>query len=217
MESRLKERLTGAAILVALIVLLVPEMFRGQRGSEPPAATGSSGVEGPPLRSYTIDLSNNPKGTVPLQSSGEAAAAAKDEPAGPAEATKTSGTAAPTSPTVPGAPAATAPLPTTPVVSAPPPVAPRAVRAASQAAPAAAGKAPSSGGWTVQLGLFAKRENAERLAGEARAHGFNVAVSNADAKGLFHVRTSALNDRASAQALAQRLKTAGFAAAVTAP
>ena len=54
MENRLKERLTGAAILVALIVLLVPEMFHGQR-RDVAGNAGSSG-EGPPMRSYTIDL-----------------------------------------------------------------------------------------------------------------------------------------------------------------
>src|SRR5450755_5023904 len=65
MENRLKERLTGAAILVALVVMLVPEMFHGQRGDV--AASASSSGEGPPVRSYTIDLSNNPTHTAPLQ------------------------------------------------------------------------------------------------------------------------------------------------------
>src|SRR5580700_10194709 len=77
MENRLKERLTGAAILVALIVLLVPEMFHGQR-SEVPASAGSSG-EGPPLRSYTIDLSNGAARTAPLQSTAVAVASGADE------------------------------------------------------------------------------------------------------------------------------------------
>ena len=66
MENRLKERLTGAAILVALIVMLVPEMFHGQRGNVA-AVAGSSG-EGPPVRSYTIDLSNGATRAGPLQS-----------------------------------------------------------------------------------------------------------------------------------------------------
>src|SRR5579863_9947965 len=66
MENRLKQRLTGAAILVALIVMLVPEMFHGQRGNVA-AVAGSSG-EGPPVRSYTIDLSNSSTRTGPLQS-----------------------------------------------------------------------------------------------------------------------------------------------------
>src|ERR1700687_2688760 len=66
MENRLKERLTGAAILVALVVMLVPEMFHGQRG-DVAAIAGSSG-EGPPVRSYNIDLSNSPTRAGPLQS-----------------------------------------------------------------------------------------------------------------------------------------------------
>src|SRR5579863_2939678 len=72
MENRLKQRLTGAAILVALIVMLVPEMFHGQRGNVA-AVSGSSG-EGPPVRSYTIDLSNSPTRTGPLQSTPTGAA-----------------------------------------------------------------------------------------------------------------------------------------------
>jgi len=75
METRLKERLTGAAILVALIVLVVPELFHGQH--QDVASNTSSSGEGPPVRSYTIDLSNGSARTAPLQStesSGESAA-----------------------------------------------------------------------------------------------------------------------------------------------
>ena len=53
--KRLKERLTGAAILVALIVLIVPEMFHGHaRRARRPA--GAAAARAPPMRSYTIDL-----------------------------------------------------------------------------------------------------------------------------------------------------------------
>ena len=55
MEQRLKERLTGAAILVALIVLIVPELFHGHRRRSRRQG-GCSSSEGPPMRSYTIDL-----------------------------------------------------------------------------------------------------------------------------------------------------------------
>ena len=75
METRLKERLTGAAILVALIVLVVPELFHGQH--QDVASNTSSSGEGPPVRSYTTDLSNGSARTAPLQStesSGESAA-----------------------------------------------------------------------------------------------------------------------------------------------
>jgi cell division septation protein DedD len=69
----------------------------------------------------------------------------------------------------------------------------------------------------VQLGLFAKRENAERQMSDAKARGFAVSVSNADPKGMFHVRVAGLADRAAAQAVEQKLKAQGLPAAVVAP
>ena len=52
MDSRAKQRLTGAVILVALFVLLVPELLTGPRGTDAPA--GAPTDEG--MRRYTIDL-----------------------------------------------------------------------------------------------------------------------------------------------------------------
>ena len=51
MDSRAKQRLTGAVILVALFVLLVPELLTGP-GDDTPADTPAE--EG--MRRYTIDL-----------------------------------------------------------------------------------------------------------------------------------------------------------------
>src|ERR1044071_1700090 len=50
MDSRAKQRLTGAVILVALFVLLVPELLTGPRnaGGDAPNEDG--------MRQYTIDL-----------------------------------------------------------------------------------------------------------------------------------------------------------------
>ena len=58
----MKERLTGAIILVVLIVLLVPELLSGPKGpaATPPAAGAASpSSEEPPLRSYTINLGDD--------------------------------------------------------------------------------------------------------------------------------------------------------------
>src|SRR6187399_3772181 len=52
MDSRAKQRLTGAVILVALFVLLVPELLTGPRGADAPE--GALTDEG--MRRYTIDL-----------------------------------------------------------------------------------------------------------------------------------------------------------------
>jgi cell division septation protein DedD len=255
MENRLKERLTGAAILVALIVMLVPEMFHGQ-GGDVAAVAGSSG-EGPPVRSYTIDLSNSPTRSGPLQSTpaGEGSGASADKPpaapapeptfavphtpAGAVSAPSAPPAAPPAAILAPVAPLAkTPPTPTptpmpapmpalaAPIAKAPPPAAPAAPLAAAPKAdtpaasvdshPAPVAAHGSQGGWSVQLGLFAKRENAERLAHSAQSQGFAVSVSNPDAKGLYRVYTGSMADRASAEAVSQRLKDHGFAAAVLA-
>ena len=52
MDSRAKQRLTGAVILVALFVLLVPELLTGPGATRRPAGTPTD--EG--MRRYTIDL-----------------------------------------------------------------------------------------------------------------------------------------------------------------
>ena len=57
----MKERLTGAIILVVLIVLLVPELLSGPKSPSAPAPAGaaSTSSEEPPLRSYTINLGDD--------------------------------------------------------------------------------------------------------------------------------------------------------------
>jgi len=219
MENRLKERLTGAAILVALIVMLVPEMFHGQRADV--AASASSSGEGPPLRSYTIDLSNNPKTSAPLQST-PANSADADNDSKPAAAPQSDQpNAAPTP-----EPAVAAAAPTVAAASKPTPLpaSTPAATAATVAPPLLGGSRPpgaadhnaSSGGWAVQLGLFAKRDNAERLQHAAQAKGFPVMISGADGRGLYRVYAGGMADRAAAESYAQRLKDQGMPAAVIA-
>ena len=218
MENRLKERLTGAAILVALIVMLVPEMFHGQ-GGDVAAVAGSSG-EGPPVRSYTIDLSNSPTRSGPLQSTpagegngsndGKPAAALAPEPTFAVTHTGAAPSATPPAPAPVPVPAA---APAASVAAAAKVATPSASVDSRQGPLAAHGP---QGAWSVQLGLFAKRDNAERLVHSAQTQGFAVSVSNADAKGLYHVIAGGMADRAAAEAYAQRLKDHGFAAAVVA-
>ena len=54
-ETQVKERLTGAVILVALIVLLVPELLT-RPGRRRAAGGAPSSADEPAMRSYTIDL-----------------------------------------------------------------------------------------------------------------------------------------------------------------
>jgi DedD protein len=215
MENRLKERLTGAAILVALVVMLVPEMFHGQRGDV--AAVAGSSAEGPPVRSYTIDLSNSPSRTGPLQSTPVSGGGASNDDK-PVTAAQPEQSSAVTSTASAAAAAATRPVQSAPVIAAPATTAPRAETPSvyTSRAPTTASRSASQGGWGVQLGLFAKRDNAERLVHRAHAKGFSVSLSSTDAKGMYRVYAGGMADRAAAEAYSQRLKDQGLPAAVIA-
>lgn len=184
MDTQLKQRLTGAIILVVLAVLVVPELLTG-----PPQSTAmrpSSG-ESAPIRSYTIDLTG----------------------AAPPRVTREPGPAGDTAPMAP------APLPapaSTPTSTAP------ARAAAPVPAPLAAPQQPlggaptvSNAGFAIQLGSFANRDTASRLARELQAAGFRVSIAPVRAGGreLQRVRVGPVADRAAAEALLARLTAAG--------
>jgi cell division septation protein DedD len=246
MENRLKERLTGAAILVALIVMVVPELFHGQRGDVATSAASSSG-DGPPRRSYTIDLTGSAGGSAPLQSPTPAANDDQAPAPAPGEPPTPTGNAAPAGQGS-DAPAAATPAPAPEPTPSPAPAAKASASkaAAAQPAPQPQAKAEKSplasanrtpagsehsaagerggagehnaaaGAWVVQLGLFAKRDNADRLMHSAQSKGFAVTVASPDAHGLYRVYAGGMADRAAAEAVAQRLKTLGLPAAVIA-
>lgn len=206
MQDHLKERLTGAAILVIVVVLLVPEMFRGR-----PAASvdrGGSSLEGPPLRSYTIDLRDSvgaqpPAPTVPAAASPAPAAAAPSAPAAAA-------TPAPASAPAPAAKSApaVAPAPSLAPTTAPTPALSQAA-AAVVSAPAGHSKGRRVA-WTVQVGTFARRDFAERMVKQLRAKGFTAEVAGPDDRGLYRVRSAPIAQRAAAQVLVQRMRDQGF-------
>jgi DedD protein len=172
MDSRAKQRLTGAVILVALFVLLVPELLTGPRVADAPE--GSPTDEG--MRRYTIDLDasapsaqhENAAAQPPVvlppvaddrAQPGEAAAPVAPESAAPA--TAVAPRSEPMKPPVPSQPV---PVQTAPTSAATP--------APNQAPPPAA-----RGSFAVQLGTFGNRENADRLVRDMNTKGFAAFVA----------------------------------------
>ena len=195
MQDHLKERLTGAAILVIVVVLLVPELFRGTPTAN--LKQGAGATAGPPVRSYTIDL----RDTTAAQPPGVSA---------PAIATPASAAAnAPTN-AVTTTPAGTAEPRPAPDTSAAQPL------AAAPATPAPAAAVPSQHagaakvGWTVQVASFARRDYAERMAKQMAAKGYTVEVAGPDDRGLYRVRSAPQPDRAAALALKQKMQASGL-------
>jgi len=231
MESRAKQRLTGAIILVALFVLLVPELLKGPSDSHPATETADEG-----LRRYTIDLDAQNGAGQPMAPASQQAPVALPpvaEPMGasqglavpgeaavsPAPAAQPSNKAAASPVTASPAPAS-APAPASSAPAArPPAAAPAAMPHAApppsetpRAAPAAAPVAASArGSFVVQLGSFGSRENADRLVRDMTARGFTAFIAPITTNGreLYRVRVGPTRDRASAEALAVELKRLG--------
>jgi len=204
-----KERLTGAIILVALIVLLVPELLSGPVRSAPRvAASTASSAEEPPFRSYTINLADDAHAhTAPSHPSGP------QQPAPiPSVAPEADAMALPhTSPASPSPAAQPTPLPPSQALApAPAPTA----RASTATTPPEPGSASSSG-YVVQLGSFASRANADRLARQVRAQGFPVSVSQGSSgRRLYRVRVGPAHDRAAAGQLAGQLRASGHSGSI---
>ena len=199
----MKERLTGAVILVALMVLLVPELLTGPIRSAPRTAAVASSAEEPPLRSYTINLADDTHSR-----STAATASGPQQPtslsvAPPAAAASTPPPAPSAAPRAPQAPPAAPPL-LMPAKSAP-----------ASAAAASAANSVAGGSWMVQLGSFASRTNAERLARQVKAGGFKVSVSQGSfGRRLFRVRVGPAHDREAATQLAAKLRAAGHSGSI---
>ena len=208
-DTLVKERLTGAIILVALIVVLVPELLSGPIRPAPHARGPASSAEEPPLRSYTINLADEPRtGSDSLQMQPVSASSPSAPALVPAPAAGDPQAAAPaprSEPVTTSAPEPSRPVPAAPVpqASAVPP---------ATASPTLAG---ASGAYVVQLGSFASRANAERLARQVHGLGYPVSVSRGNTgRRLYRVQVGPARDHASAEQMAAKLHTQGHAGTV---
>jgi DedD protein len=230
-ERAVKERLVGAAVLMAVAIILIPEMLSGpdrEPVSNAPANAGEA-----PIKTYTIDLNQGP-GSPPAP---ELPSGTDDTRAPPPEEPATTGSS-PTDTSEGGAnqgmpestPPAAAPGPnpsvaaTDPSGSAPttssPAVEPPAP-AVSDPAPAApplasTRSAPKSGAWAVQLGSFSKQATAERLARDLSGQGQDAFVMpvKSGSGTLYRVRIGPMKDRASAEATLRKVKATMPGAAI---
>jgi len=165
-ERVVKERLIGAAVLMAAAVILVPEMLTGQKRAETPEqqseaqfAAVHEGRPDAPIKTYTIDLkqpsgspqaasqtpiSQAPTSQPPVPGTDDARAPepekvpleADDRPASAAAASSPKPAVAPAGARVAASPGPSAPVPATSTASSAPPI----------PAPKAAAAAPAPGG-----------------------------------------------------------------------
>jgi len=197
MDRRVKERLIGASILVALVVLVVPELLSGPKPHAAPAPTLPAAAP-EPIRNVTVDLATS-----------KAPANADVEPAASQGAAAPGSTSSVDSPDAHAAPE--------------PSPAPSAKAAVTRtAAVESAALSPTSTGlrsWSVQLGSFASRANADNLTRQVKGQGFSVFVlpGGSGTSVRYRVRVGPFADRESAERTAAKLKSLGHVGSLVAP
>ena len=227
MDESLKARLIGAVVLVAVAVILIPELLSGRgRAQSAAPVPGESGT-----RTQIIDIPVNGAATsalAPTPAAGGQASINPATPSGPpaapaetveAESTPASAPAPATAvadtrpdPAPPATATTTASAASRPVVAPPPAPAP----AVAQPAPPPA--AAARGGWAVQVGAFGSTAAAGKVVNELGSAGFRAYVSPVQRSGktLYRVRVGPEADRSRADATAAALKGRGLPATVVA-
>jgi DedD protein len=191
MDRRVKERLVGAVILLALIVSIVPELLPGPA---PSPAAAKPAISPEPVRNITVDL-----------------ATSKAPEAGAADAVEPHS----------AAPASAAPNAAPNPAGAPPAAPPAHLETAAPAptSQASGAKPKAAGAWAVQLGSFASRANADKLMHQLRAQGFAVyLVPGGSGAGVrYRVRVGPMTDRGAAAQVVAKLKSLGHPASFVPP
>ena len=180
-DRALKERVSGAVVLVLLAVLVVPIFLDGPSDdtelvSESVTLPGQNDQE---RRQQTIVLNRDRSEPVPTS--------------------RPAATATPTPEPERKSPPSQQPARETP---APKPAEPT---------PEPASGSSETGMWAVQLGSFSSKENAEKLAGSLRDQGYAAFLSQLQSNGneLHRVRIGPQKDRQSAEAVAAQLAKNG--------
>ncbi len=198
MERALKERIIGAAILVVVVVLIVPVFLDGPPAENEVVSTSVPlpGQSEQDVRTVVLDRDRTDPVPVAATSDNKAPAP-KPRPVVEEKQTAVVAVTPVQEPAVTPA--------TSPPVEQPKPKEDPAppVKTATNSS--------TTGMWAVQLGSFSDQNNAERLAANLRKQGFAAFLSKlpTDSGELHRVRIGPQKDRASAEAMAERLLKAG--------
>jgi DedD protein len=186
MEVQVRERLVGALVLVAIVVLFVPAL-----------------LEGPAREADISEIADRRSVVIPVPSASEPE---RDEKLVPEAIPPDPGRPVVDEPLRQAAPQPAAV--TAPAAERTPATEP--VRLPADAS--AAGVAPGRKAWAVQLGAFSTREKADTLVAKLRGNGYAAFVLEyrADGKVLHRVRVGPEQDRDRAAAIAARLRKDGF-------
>lgn len=214
----------GAAVLVAVAVILIPEMLSGPSDRKANGG-GERAVEEGGVRTYTIDLGDRARsGANDAVPAAEATAAAVEEtPAPPPEVVPEAGVPVAVPEKQQAVSTQARAGASEPRADVQPPSEAKASQAASAPpAPAQSAQAVARGGqsqpWVVQIGSFANQATADKLSQDLKRRGYAsfVVPFKPGAQTLYRVRIGPMKGRSDADAVVQKLKREGTAATIVA-
>jgi DedD protein len=207
MDLSLKQRLLGAAVLIALAVIFVP-MFISGSAPQKSAEMETSSLAIPPAPDRQFDkrvLNVDPTATNPIapgavDADKSAVGNSSADPKQVATATVEPTPAAPVAPAMP-------PLATTHATAPPKPTPAAEVPKPAEAARLVPGQA-ASGRYYVNVGVYASSRNAQDLVANLKKGGFTASTEPAEYQGKSaeRVRVGPFADRATAEATRLRIK-----------
>lgn len=228
-ERHVKERLVGAAVLVAAAVILIPEMLSGPQREQRDQPAARSGE--PPLKTYTIDLSQSPAAKQAASSESATPPTVIEAPAPPPENTEppeaadsseavTPDQASPESPAIENPPSDATSAEVAPTERAAPTSSAPVAAALSQrdVAPAAMppanheaserSEAVKEKRWAVQLASFDTQAAANSMSKQLRDKGYDAFVMPFKKGGTtwYRVRIGPVKDRQGASDLQRKVK-----------
>jgi len=244
MERHAKERLVGAAVLIAAAVILIPEMLSGPKRSATASIPARAGEA--PMKTYTIDLNHSPDAPASTPAVEERAPPQETVASEPETSAPASPAQVETSEPVPASAPTEAVAPHEESVEVPPAAAPKVIpesapvkvppaepagaeppKPAERPAPvvksapkvlAPAATVPTSRQWAVQLGSFRSKSGAEGLAREWQERGQQALVMpiKSSSGTLYRVRLGPFAERSAAEAVLRKAGNKATGAAVVA-
>lgn len=206
MDLSLKQRLLGAAVLIALAVIFVP-MFLSGSAPQKSAEMETSNLAIPPAPDREFQTRVLPVDPAAQNPTGPSTQTSPDH------ITTVDTATAPKPETPPAAEPAPVPAAPTPAPATPAPAAPKTAAATPKPAPAAAepklvpGQA-ANGHFFVHLGVYSATKNSDELVAALKKGGFPAFAESSEFQGkpAQRVRVGPFEDRAAAEAARLRIK-----------
>lgn len=206
MERQLQERLLGAAVLIVIAVILVPEMFSGTHSRSSLSASGDASNAGQ-LKTIQIDLQSATVSAPAVQASApvpvEASQAVVAAVTSSSESSSVEQVAAPHSESSSHSSEAVSSAPPVAVVAHP--VATPDKPVLSEAKKTAHAKLEQ---WVVQIGSFSTKERAQQVIGKLASMGLKASQApiKSGNKTLYRVRSAAIADRDEAMTALKKIE-----------